>query len=166
MKIFSRIVIVAAALALSGCGFSPLYGTTEAGSPVALKLASIAVTEQDTRLGQLVRNEIVSGITPAGSAGGNAYRLELDAKGSEELAISAIDTDSLRKHYRVNVSFVLYDTDTSKPVYSGKTFSQVPYDRIDAPVANLQAQVNAQERAARESGRDIRTRLAAFMSTQ
>jgi len=166
MRTFSRIVLVASALGLAGCGFTPLYGTTDAGSPVALKLASISVTEQDTRLGQLVRNEIVSGISPAGSAGGLAYRLELEARGSEELAISAIDTDTLRKHYRVNVSFVLYDASSGKPVYSGKTFSQVSYDRIDAPVANLQAQVNAQERAAAETGRDIRTRLAAFLSTQ
>ena len=166
MRTFSRIVLVVSALGLAGCGFTPLYGTTDAGSPVALKLASVSVTEQDTRLGQLVRNEIVSGISPAGSAGGNAYRLELNAKGSEELAVSAVDTESLRKYYRVNVSFVLYDNNTEKPVYSGKTFSQVSYDRIDAPVANLQAQVNAQERAAAETGRDIRTRLAAFMSTQ
>jgi LPS-assembly lipoprotein len=166
MKTFSRIVLVAAALGLAGCGFSPLYGTTDAGSPVALKLASISVAEQDNRLGQLVRNEIVSGISPAGSAGSIAYRLELTAVGSENLAIGAVDTESLRKHYRVNVSFVLYDSSTDKPVYSGKTFSQVSYDRIDAPVANLQAQVDAQERAAAETGSDIRTRLAAFMSTQ
>lgn len=166
MKTFSRIVLVAAALGLAGCGFSPLYGTTDAGSPVALKLASISVAEQDSRLGQLVRNEIVSGISPAGSVGSNAYRLELTAVGSENLAIGAVDTESLRKHYRVNVSFVLYDSSTDKSVYSGKTFSQVSYDRIDAPVANLQAQVDAQERAAAETGSDIRTRLAAFMSTQ
>ena len=165
MKAFSRLVVVAAGLGMAGCGFTPLYGTSDAGSPVALKLASISVTEQDTRLGQLVRNEIVSGVSPAGTAGGKAYRLELDAKGSEDLAISSIDTESLRKHYRVNVSFQLYDTNTGKPIYAGKTFSQVSYDRIDSPVANLQAQVNAQQRAAAETGRDIRTRLAAFLST-
>ena len=60
----------------------------------------------------------------------------------------------------------LMPSQTGKPVYSGKTFSQVSYDRIDAPVANLQAQVNAQERAAKETGQDIRTRLAAYLSTQ
>ena len=166
MKGIARIAIVGLALGLAGCGFSPLYGTPENGSPVALKLASISVAEQDTRLGQLIRNEIVSGISPAGSAGGNAYRLELEAKGSEEQAIRAIDSESLRQHYKANVSFVLFDTASNQPVYSGKTFSQVSYDRIDAPVANLQAQVNAQERAATEVGRDIRTRLAAYLSTQ
>ncbi|MGI9463960.1 MAG: hypothetical protein ACR2OM_08470 [Aestuariivirgaceae bacterium] len=166
MKHLGRIAIIVLSLGLTGCGFSPLYGTHDSGSPVALKLASVSVSEQDTRLGQLVRNEIVSGITPAGAPGGNAYRLDLETKGSEELAISAINTEVLRKHYNVNVSFVLYSLDTNKPVYSGKTFSQVGYDRIAAPVANLQAQINAQERAARETGRDIRTRLAAYLSTQ
>ena len=165
MTNFGRITFVLAALGLAGCGFSPLYGTPENGSPVALKLASITVAEQNTRLGQLVRNEIVSGITPAGSPGGNAYRLELETKGSETVAIDAINTESLRQHYKANVAFVLYDSQTGKPIYSGKTFSQVSYDLIDAPVANLQAQVNAQERAAKETGRDIRTRLAAYLST-
>ncbi|MGI9464464.1 MAG: hypothetical protein ACR2OM_11010 [Aestuariivirgaceae bacterium] len=165
MNHLSRIVLVAAALGLAGCGFTPLYGTPEAGSPVALKLASITVVEQDNRLGQLVRNEIISGVTPAGSPGGSAYRLELETRASEEVAIDAINTESLRQHYRANVEFVLYDSQTGKPVYSGKTFSQVAYDRVDEPVANLQAQVNAQERAARETGQDIRTRLAAFMSS-
>lgn len=166
MKSIGRICCVVVGLGLAGCGFSPLYGTPENGSPVALKLASISVTEQNTRLGQLVRNEIVSGITPAGSSGGNAYRLELETRASEIVAVDAINTESLRQHYKVNVSFVLYDSDTGKPVYSGKTFSQVPYDLIDAPVANLQAQVNAQERAAKETGQDIRSRLAAYLSTQ
>lgn len=163
MKGFSRIALVALAFGLAGCGFSPLYGTPDSGSPVALKLASIAVDEQDNRLGQLVRKEIVSGIS---SGGGSAYRLTLETKGSEEVAIRTSNTESVRQHYKANVSFVLYDSDTNEPVYSGKTFSQVSYDRIDAPVANLQAQVNAQERAARETGQDIRTRLAAFLSTQ
>ncbi len=165
MNRWNRTLLVVAALGLGGCGFTPLYGTPDNSSPVALKLASITVAEQDNRLGQLVRNEIISGITPAGSPGGDAYRLELQTEGSEEVAIDAINTESLRQLYRANVKFVLYDTQTGKPVYSGKTFSQVGYDRVDAPVANLQAQVNAQERAARETGQDIRTRLAAFLST-
>ncbi len=165
MRNYCRIAIVSLGLGLTGCGFSPLYGTSDSGSSVALKLATINVSEQNTRLGQLVRNEIVSGISPAGSAPGTAYRLELEARGSEDEAIRALDSEALRKHYRANVAFVLYSTDTNKPVYSGKTFSQVAYDRVDAPVANLQAEVNAQERAARETGRDIRTRLAAYLST-
>ncbi len=160
----SRIAVLLCTLAVSGCGFTPLYGTPESGSPVALKLASITVDDPTTRLGQLVRNEIVSGITPVGSAGGSAYRLELVTEDSEVVAIDGFNTESLRQHYKANVRFVLYDNDTGKPVYSGKTFSQVPYDRVDAPVANLQAQVNAQERAAIETGQDIRTRLAAYFS--
>lgn len=166
MRNFQRIALVLTMLGLAGCGFTPLYGTPENGSPVASKLASISVNEQNTRLGQLVRNEIVSSISPAGTSGGNAYRLDLKPTSSETVAIDAINTESLRQHYKVNVAFVLIDNQTGKPVYSGKTFSQVPYDRIDAPVANLQAQTNAQERAAKEVGQDIRTRLAAYLSTQ
>ena len=166
MRTLSRIVLLTSALALAGCGFSPLYGTGPDGSSVSSALAGINVDEQNTRLGQLVRNEIVSRVTPTGGSGGKTYRLFLEAIGSEAEAIEAINTESLRQHFTANVSFVLYDNQSGKAVYSGKTFSQVGYDRVDAPAANLQAQVNAEERAAREVGQDIRTRLAAYLATQ
>jgi LPS-assembly lipoprotein len=166
MHSLGRILLLTSALVLSGCGFSPLYGTGPDGSSVSSQLAGISVDEQNTRLGQLVRNEIVSSVTPAGDTGGRTHRLFLEAIGSEAEAIEAINTESLRQHYTANVSFVLYDNSTGKAVYSGKTFSQVAYDRVDVPAANLQAQVNAQERAAREVGQDIRTRIAAYLATQ
>ncbi len=165
MKNMAAISIAIAGLALAACDFRPLYGTTETGGNVAFLLASISVDQQNTRLGQLVRNEIVSGISPAGTSGGNAYRLAFTAQDSEFTSIDSVNTEPLRQQYKVNASFTLIDTGTGKPVHTGKTFSQVSYDRVDAPAANLQAQTNAQERAAIEIGRDIRIRLAAYFSS-
>lgn len=165
MKSTAAIILAAAGLMLAGCGFQPLYGTTETGGNVAYQLASISVDPQNTRLGQLIRNEIVSGITPAGSAGGTAYRLAFTPQDSEFTSIDSVNTEPLRQQYKVNATFTLVDTSTGKPVHSGKTFSQVSYDRVDAPAANLQALTNAQERAAIEIGRDIRIRLAAYFSS-
>ncbi len=47
-----------------------------------------------------------------------------------------------------------------------KTFSQVSFDRTTADFSNLQAETDAMERAAREIGNDIRTRLAAYFATR
>lgn len=164
MKAMVAAGLLTIASLVSGCDYRPLYGTTDAGSPVAQLLAGIKVTEQNTRLGQLVRNEIVASISPVGTQGNDRYTLDLAADEGEFTSIDSINTEPIRLQHRVNAQFTLFDNRTGKAVHAGKTFSQVSYDRVDSPAANLQAQTNAQERAAREVGRDIRIRLAAWFS--
>jgi LPS-assembly lipoprotein len=72
--------------------------------------------------------------------------------------------DTRRFSYRINVAFRLIDRQTGKELSSGKTFSQVSYDRTTSGFANVQAETNAMERAAKEVGNDIRTRLAAYFA--
>jgi LPS-assembly lipoprotein len=151
---------------LAGCGFQPLYGTSGlSGDSVSTKLASVAIPEQRTRVGQLIRNEILAAVAPAGTATTTVYRLDMTPKTSDDTAVEAQNTDVLRRSYRLNVSFALVESASGKQVYSGKTFSYVSYDRTGAPFANLQALANAEERAAQEAGLDIRTRLAAYFAT-
>lgn len=164
-KNICRTLVVGLPLFLTACGFQPLYGDLDGTSPVVHKLASVEVVEQKSRVGQLIRNEIISGITPAGAAAGQSYRLEIAPKSSESSVIDGVNTESLRQQYRLNVDFTLYEGVSGRPIFNGKTFSQVSYDRVVSPVANLQARTNATERAAKEVGLDIRTRLAAYFST-
>ena len=49
---------------------------------------------------------------------------------------------------------------------SGKSFSNVSYDTVQEPVADLQAAENARERAARELAQDLKIRLSAFFATR
>jgi LPS-assembly lipoprotein len=155
---------LAVALVLAGCGFQPLYGEREGTAPLTAALNGVAVDQQKTRVGQLIRNEFLADVPP-GQGGVSAWRLELEPEAREVNEIEAHDTDVLRKTYRLNVTFRLTDNRTGKPVYSGKTFSYVSYDRVTSPLANVQAATNAQERAAREVGTDIRTRIAAYLAS-
>jgi hypothetical protein len=50
-------------------------------------------------------------------------------------------------------------------LHSGKTFSQVSYDVVREPFADMQAEANAMERAAHEVSMDIRSRLAAYFAS-
>ena len=52
-----------------------------------------------------------------------------------------------------------------KPVFQGKTFSVVAYDRTGQSFADLQAFNDAIERAAKVVSDDIRTRVAAYFAT-
>ena len=60
-----------------GCSYRPLYGTSQTGANVQSVLAGIAVDEQNSRAGQLVRNDLLA--TMGGSADGSMqYQLKLE----------------------------------------------------------------------------------------
>jgi LPS-assembly lipoprotein len=161
-------ILLAALVAapVSGCGYRPLFGTAADGLSVSAELQSISIPEPSSRVEQLIRNEILSTIAPVGTHTSSDYVLEMLPQVFEEAAVVAFNTDEIRRTIRVRVSFTLKDARSGKPVYGGKTFSQVSYDRTGTPFANVQARTNAEERAAREVGSDIRTRLAAYFAAR
>ena len=55
IRYYQRVAAMAACLILAACGFQPLYATRD-GSSASVELATVAVAEQPTRLGQLIRN--------------------------------------------------------------------------------------------------------------
>ena len=63
------LVVLPVLLLTAACGFRPLYGGGDATSPgVVQDLASVAISEPTTRLSQLIRNDLLSAIRPAGTA--------------------------------------------------------------------------------------------------
>jgi hypothetical protein len=103
---------------------------------------------------------------PAGAAQQDQFKLIL----KPELVQSSLVSQSLpgikRRRLRLTVSYQLLEAGSGSVVNSGKTFSAVSYDIIREPVADLQAESNATDRAAQEVAADIRTRLAAYMASR
>lgn len=168
---FARWGLAAGAFMLlaQGCtDVRPLYGTSgdTYSSSVAGQLSDISIPEPRTRIEQLVRNDLLSAMSPPGSGGSGQYKLLL--KPSESLFAAVIESDSevSRRTYRLSMSYILHDEVARKQIFTGKTFSEVSYGRITSEFANLQAKTDAQERAAGEVSENIRTRLAAFFATR
>ena len=153
-------------LSLTACGYRPLYTSGSDGRGVVASLSSIAIQETGSRAGQLVRNSLLSSIRPAGTAQQDRFKLILNP----ELVQSSLVSQSLpgvkRMRLRLTVSYQLLEVGSGSEVNSGKTFSAVSYDIIREPVADLQAESNATDRAAQEVAADIRTRLAAYMASR
>ncbi len=158
--------MLATLLAMAACGFKPLYGTDPVGDGVVVHLASIDIVEQKTRLGQLIRNDLLSSMSEPGASGGH-YRLILESDADIDRTIDVKDEsdETQRYRYRAKTTFRLLDARSGAELYKGKTFSQVSFDRTNADFSDLQAEADAMERAAREIGNDIRTRLAAYFAT-
>jgi LPS-assembly lipoprotein len=161
-----RLLALAGCVLVAACGFEPLHATRPDGTSATRELASVAVAEQSTRLGQLIRNELLSTIAPVGQQGPVLYTLELLPAAEEEAVIRDFDTGTLRRSFRIEAAFRLTDSGTGAELYADRTFAQAAYDRTDTPFADMQAGIAAQERAAKQVGADIATRLAAFFASR
>ncbi len=164
MRQLAASVLIVASLALAGCtSYRPLYGAGADGKGVAVALSGIAVEEQRDRAGQIVRNNLISSF----GGGGSSFILRLKPVEKSQLLSTSSGQKVDRHRYNLRVGYELADAKSGDAVISGSSFSNVSYDTVEQPIADLRAAENARERAAREVAEDIRLRLAAhFSSTQ
>jgi LPS-assembly lipoprotein len=160
MRQLTASVLIVASLGLGACSYRPLYGGGADGHGVVMALSGIAVEEQKERAGQIVRNTLVSSM----GTGGSAYVLRLTPVETTQ-KLSALSGQKLERHrYNLKVGYELADAKTGASVVAGSSFSNVSYDTVEQPIADLRAAENARERAGREVAEDIRLRLAAHFS--
>lgn len=162
-------VTLVALFGLQACNnLRPLYGTNgvEEQSSVVTELSNIQIPEPKNRIQQLIRNNLISAMSPPGREGDGRYTLIIVPTDDEFDLVIQRNTDVSRRSYRLKVAFSLRDGASGRKIYSGSTFSEVSYDKITSEFANLQAKTNAQERAALQVSQDIRTRLAAYFATR
>jgi LPS-assembly lipoprotein len=164
MRTAPAILLVSAALLLAGCGYRPLYGSSSETAGVAATLSSVSIPEAEDRVGQLIRNDLLSSMR-AGK-GEDKYTLLLKPVVKRSGVIDKPQPSVTRDSITLAVSFELVERSSGSIVHSGKTFSHASFDVIRQPFADLQAETNATERAVHEVSADIRTRLAAYFATQ
>ena len=63
------------------------------------------------------------------------------------------------------MSFTLSDTSGGKIVLKGQTFADISFDETVAAFSDYQAKINAEEKAAKQVGSDIHTRLAVYFAS-
>ena len=162
LRYLVQFTLISALFGLSGCsGFRPLYGTNSGGVSVVASMSSLAVEEQRSRAGQIVRNELLDGVTPGQS------RFQLKLLVTERIfdIVNLSSTLGARRRYALTAHYELIGTSSGKSLNAGDSFSNVEFDIINVPVADLQAADDARTRASKELGQDLRLRIAAFLST-
>lgn len=164
MSRLATTLLMVAALVLAGCGYRPMYGSSATSPGVAGSLSSISIAEPDDRTGQLIRNELISSMQTG--RGEDKYMLNLTTTLADNGVILDKQPSVGRQAILITTKYELIDRSNGKVLTKGTTFARVPYDVVRQPFADLQAQKDATERAAREVGADIRTRLAAYFAKQ
>ena len=92
------LLLLAAAGLVGGCGFRPIYGPAPAAAtaddgapgarPVRADLAAVRIVGEDSRLGQVLRNDLLDALNPAGMDLPPAYDLVVrTSRGTQALAI-------------------------------------------------------------------------------
>jgi len=153
------LMLTAGALALSACGFTPLYGASQ----VTSGLGAIEVVAPDGRAGYLLREQLDDvlardvNVLPS-------YRLVYQV--DEKRYARGVRVDNVANRYELNmtVRWRLLDATTGAEARSGVTAASVSYDSADQPYAAVAAQQDGQERAASEIARKIQLDLAAWLA--
>lgn len=153
----------ALALALAGCTASPLYAPSAVtGVPLQAEFAAIAIPEVGDRVGQEVRNQLILAFTGGGEPAPPRYELTLGVSARPSSTISP-RTQTLRL-IQVSATWRLTDIGTGALLAGGTAEATGTYASSNQGFADLRAQRDAEDRAAREAAEEIRLRVGAAIA--
>lgn len=157
MKI-AAITALVLSMALAGCQVRPLYsaGVATFSSNSSTGISSVSINEVSNRYGQEVRNHLIFALGGgSGEPANPAYRLEL---GIAKRVINAaeIQTQTSGENQPtaggvvLTSNYVLSDAATGAQIASGSRSVTASFDRSRQQFAQLRAERDAENRAARE----------------
>src|SRR5680860_240852 len=152
--------LLAAVVGLGGCGFQPLYGqgsTTASGAKLAEVMSAVDIKPIPGRVGQKLRNELIFSNTGGGYAVEPRYRLAIALKETLVNQLVTISGDARGQVVELTASFTLIDVANGKPIHLGSAISRAPFNRYQEIFANVRARYDAEDRAAREISKSIKT---------
>jgi LPS-assembly lipoprotein len=159
-----------ASVLLAGCGasgFRPLYGSSAVGGAnVEQSLAQVDVATIPGRVGQQVRNEVIYQTTGGGAQTTDpAYRLEVAIRESVTSTLVRVDGDARSQVYNLDAAFKLVRVADKTVVLEGKSYARAGFERFRNIFSNVRAREDAENRAAKTIGDDLRSRLAAYLAS-
>jgi LPS-assembly lipoprotein len=155
--------VVGAALSLSACGFKPLYATGTTPDGMETYFSQVFVEPIPGRQGVHLRNQLMDALTPDGTPGSAAYKLNIRLEDVKEGLAIRRNTEITRYNYRLTAHYELRDTVSNEVLDKGLARAIAAYNVApDSQFATQSAERDAQERAAREVGEDIRLRLGLY----
>jgi LPS-assembly lipoprotein len=156
-----------ASLALSACGFHPLYGTLGSGPSAQAEFSSIYVEQVPSEVsGYELRNTLISLLNASDRPAGMRYRLSVTLHERREgVAIAADVNASLTRYgYTMEAHYELTDIATNKLVTKGTEITQEGYDVASSPYATEVSLQDTRKRAAQDVAEHLRLDLGVFFA--
>ncbi len=162
-------LLLAVAGLVAACQVRPVYAPAaslgaSASPAMATELASIAIEAQTDRVAQVLMNELIFQLRGGGTLVAPKYRLDLilTTRGSD-LAIRAREDIPVAKLISLTATYTLTETATGRVVTSDNVYATSSFDVSSQRYANVRAQQDAEDRAARAAAADIRLRLSSAL---
>lgn len=165
-----RAGVLAAATIVAGCGadstgFRPLYASAELGGAGAgEKLQAVDVAPIPGRVGQRIRNELIFQATGGSAPLPPEYRLDIAVREYITATLVELDGNAKGQVYNLDASYRLVRISDKKVVAEGTSFGRAAFQRLTSIFANVRAREDAENRAAKTVGEELRTRLVAQLS--
>ncbi len=168
--LFRRGILSFAVVGLvAACQVRPVYapaGSLAAGDRPAMvtELASIAIEAQTDRVPQALMNELIFQLRGGGALVAPKYRLHLILTTRvSDLAIRAREDIPVAKLVSLTTTYTLTEIATGRVVTSDNVYTTSSFDVSSQRYANVRAQQEAEDRAARAAAADIRLRLSSAL---
>ena len=152
-------------LAISACGFQPLYSSKGSENIIA-DFSDIQIAPIKDRIGQMLSNELKHLLNPLREPVNPKYRLiAILSESTYSLAVkkTALAT---RANLTVSSTHKLVDTQSRVTITSGTNSITVSYNIYSSHYATLSAEKDAKKRAVKELAQDIRLQMGAFFKAQ
>lgn len=164
-----RSAALALALVAAACQVRPLYsgGTSGPLSPNP-ELRRIAIDDPRTRTEQVLRNELIFLFRGEGSDTTDpAYRLRIIlSEADDPLAVELEEDLPSAVLVTLDGTFILSEAVTEKTLLTGQLETSASYDFSSQRFANVRAEKDAAERAARSMAEIIAARIAAYFAAR
>lgn len=151
---------------LGGCGFEPLYAPSSQKEVIATpqgELASIRINLIADRRGQLLRNHLISLLTPFGQPKKPLYNLEVTLKENSQALGILKDATFSKSQMTYTATFILKDAATHKILFEGVNWVVADYNVItNSEFATVVSAQNAQNRSMLQLAHQISRTLATF----
>ncbi|MBX9863755.1 MAG: hypothetical protein K2Y42_13500 [Hyphomicrobium sp.] len=161
----AAVLVVPFLAACGNGGFKPLYGSAGIGANADARLAQVSVTTIPGRVGQQIRNELIFHATGGGGEVVNPdLRLDVAIRESVTSTLVEIDGNSAGQIYNVEAKFQLIRISDKTVVLSGTSFGRASFERNLSIFSNVRAREDAEDRAAKVIGEDLKARLSAYLA--
>jgi len=158
------------ALLLGGCGFRPMYGQFADGESdlrdvmANIRVASITEDGRPSRIGQVIRNNLLDRLTPFGETTQAEYLLKVTFLVEEHGYGIREDESVTLQNLKLVAAYQLEDVATSKVVLESAARSLVTYDLAQSDYSNMIARQASLRRLSEEVSNQMATRIGAFFS--
>lgn len=153
-----------------GCGYKPMYGQFSDGKGdlrdvmANIRIASITEEGRSSRIGQVIRNNLLDRLTPYGETAQAEYILKVTFLIEEHGYGIREDESVTLQNLKLVAAYQLEEVATAKIVLDSAARALVTYDLAQSDYSNMIARQASMKRLSEEIANQMATKIGAYFS--